>query len=192
MNNKPIISSQELDRIFEEEEEDIIEYLDFSKAHRPSLAMKILNETNLKNLYENDENLWLEETIKLLKEKRLNDLDVENLIEELESLGKRDKNRVSSFLEQIIRHLLLLQYWEVEKDRNNNHWRSEIQSFRTQLRKYLTTNLQNYLIEELDNIYDDGLDYVQEKTGFTINFPEECPYRFEELLNKKWFPSEDK
>ena len=153
--------------------------------------MKTLNETNLKNLYESDEHLWLEETIKLLKENLLNDLDIEHLIEELESLGKRDKNRVSSFLEQIIRHLLLLQYWEAEKDRNRNHWRAEIQSFRTQLRKYLTTNLQNYLIEELDNIYDDAFEYVQEKTRFTIDFPEQCPYSFEELLNKKWLPSQD-
>ncbi|MDJ0511510.1 MAG: DUF29 domain-containing protein [Crocosphaera sp.] len=149
--------------------------------------MKTLNETNLKNLYESDEHLWLEETIKLLKEKRLNDLDIEHLIEELESLGKREKNRVSSFLEQIIRHLLLLQYWEAEKERNRNHWRAEIQSFRTQLRKYLTTNLQNYLIEELDNIYDDALDYVQEKTGFNIDFPEKCPYNFKELFIKHCF-----
>ena len=70
--------------------------------------MEILNQNQLKDLYETDEHLWLKETIKLLKENRLNDLDLENLIEELESLGKRDKNRVSSFLEQIIRHLLLL------------------------------------------------------------------------------------
>ncbi len=153
--------------------------------------MKTLNENNLKNIYEIDEHLWLEETIKMLKENRLNDLDIEHLIEELESLGKRDKNRVSSFLEQIIRHLLLLQYWEVEKKRNKNHWRAEIQGFRTQLRKYLTTNLRNYLAEELDNIYEDALGYVQEKTGFSVNFSEECPYTLEQLLDKKWLPNED-
>ncbi|MEA5533655.1 DUF29 domain-containing protein [Crocosphaera sp. XPORK-15E] len=151
----------------------------------------MLTQNHLKNLYEIDEYLWLEETIKILKEHRLNDLDLENLIEELESLGKRDKSRVSSFLEQIIRHLLLLQYWELEKERNQNHWRAEIQSFRTQLRKYLTTNLQNYLVEELDNIYEDALGYVQEKTGFFVDFPEKCPYTFEQLSTQKWFPSED-
>ncbi|MDJ0601502.1 MAG: DUF29 domain-containing protein [Crocosphaera sp.] len=153
--------------------------------------MKTLNETDLKNLYESDEHLWLEESIKLLKKKRFNDLDIDHLIEELESLGKRDKNRVSSFLEQIIRHLLLLQYWEAEKERNKNNWRAEIQSFRTQLRKYLTTNLQNYLIEEFDTIYNDALDYVQEKTGFNVDFPEKCSYTLEDLLNKKWFPNKD-
>jgi GTP1/Obg family GTP-binding protein len=149
--------------------------------------MKALNQNQLKNLYETDEHLWLEETIKLLKENQLNDLDLENLIEELESLSKRDKNRVSSFLEQINRHLLLLQYWTTEQSSNQNHWRAEIQSFRTQLRKYLTTNLQNYLDNELKTIYQDALEYVRQKTGFSVDFPEECPYTLEELLDKKWF-----
>ncbi len=149
--------------------------------------MKTLNQNQLKSLYETDEHLWLEETIKILKEKRLNDLDLENLIQELESLSKREKNRVSSFLEQIIRHLLLLQYWREEQSRNQNHWRAEIQSFRTQLRKYLTTNLQNYLDNELNIIYQDALEYVKQKTGFCVDFPEECPYSLEQLLDKKWF-----
>ena len=149
--------------------------------------MKTLNQNQLKNLYEIDEHLWLEETIKILKENRLDDLDLENLIEELESLSKKDKNRVSSFLEQIIRHLLLLQYWTIEQERNQNHWRAEIQSFRTQLRKYLTTNLTNYLANELNIIYQDALEYVREKTGFSVEFPEKCPYTLEQLLNKKWF-----
>ena len=148
--------------------------------------MKTLNKNQLKNLYEIDEYLWLEETIKLLKKNQLNDLDLDNLIEELKSLSKRDENRVSSFLEQIIRHLLLLQYWTIEEI-NQNHWRAEIQSFRTQLRKYLTTNLQNYLGDELNTIYQDALEYVRQKTGLSVDFPEECPYTLEELLDKKWF-----
>jgi hypothetical protein len=117
--------------------------------------MKTLNQNPLKVeggetlplLYEIAQHLWLEETIKILKENRLDELDIIHLIEELESLSKRDKNRVSSLLEQVIRHLLLLHYWTTEAERNGNHWRAEIISFRTQLRKYLTTSLQNYLAE---------------------------------------------
>ena len=152
--------------------------------------MNTLNQNQLKNLYEIDEHLWLEETIKILKEKRLDELDWENLIGELESLSKKDKNRVSSFLEQIIRHSLLLQYWTIEQERNKNHWRAEILGFRTQLRKYLTTNLHNYLANELNIIYQDALGYVREKTGFSVDFPEECPYTLEQLLDKKWFPNQ--
>ena len=141
----------------------------------------------LKTLYETDEHLWLEETIRCLKENRLQDLDLENLIEELESLGKRDKNRVSSFLEQIIRHLLLLQYWEAEQERNGNHWRAEVQSFRTQLKRYLTTNLSNYLEKEIDSIYQAALGYVREKTGHTVSFPHHCPYSLQQLCEEDFY-----
>jgi hypothetical protein len=152
--------------------------------------MHSLTKKDLKNIYEIDDYLWLQETIKILKENRLNDLDVNNLIEELENLAKRDRNRISNLLEQVIRHLLLLQYWLVEYEINKNHWRAEIQSFRTQLRKYLTTNLHNYLIDELELIYRDALEYVREKTNFSIDFPEVCSYRLGELLDKDWFPEE--
>jgi hypothetical protein len=152
--------------------------------------MKILSKNDLKNIYELDEYLWLQETIKILKENQLNDLDVENLIEELEDLSKKDRNRVSNFLEQIIRHILLLQYWTIEYEMNKNHWRAEIQGFRTQLRKYLTTNLHNHLINELELIYQDALEYVQEKTGFSVDFPQTCPYTLEQLLDKNWFPDQ--
>jgi len=153
--------------------------------------MKTFSQNYLKNIYEIDEHLWLEETIKILKENRLDDLDIENLIEELESLSKKDKNRVSNFLEQIIRHLLLLQYWTIEQERNKNNWRAEILGFRTQIKKYLTANLHNYLADELNVIYQDALEYVREKTGLSVDFPQECPYTLEQLLDKKWFNGED-
>ena len=71
----------------------------------------VSSNLSLKELYEIDDHLWLEETIKLLKANHLEELDLENLIEELENFGRRDKAKVASLLEQIIRHLLLLQYW---------------------------------------------------------------------------------
>ena len=62
--------------------------------------------TNLKQLYETDDNLWLEETIELLKQKQFHQLDLENLIEELISLGKRDLAKAKSLVRQIIIHIL--------------------------------------------------------------------------------------
>ncbi|MBD2141530.1 DUF29 domain-containing protein [Anabaena sp. FACHB-1250] len=144
--------------------------------------------TNLQQLYETDDHLWLLETIQLLKQGRFDELDLENLIEELESLAKRDKHQVKILLEQIIRHLLLLQFWTQEYDRNKNHWRSEIRSFRVQLKDRLTSNLYNYLSSIFITIYEDALGYVQEKTGFTVNFPRECPYSFDEVLDIHYLP----
>ena len=142
--------------------------------------------TDLQSLYEIDESLWLEETIILLKEKRFQYLDLNNLIEELEALGKRDKNAVASLLEQIIRHLLLLQYWTEEYEMNGNHWQTEIIGFRNQLERLLTNNLQNYLHSELEKIYKGALKYTRQKTQFKIDFPEYCPYSLDQLLDENY------
>ncbi|MFK0733358.1 MAG: DUF29 domain-containing protein [Gloeotrichia echinulata GP01] len=144
---------------------------------------------NLKALYEIDDNLWLEETIKLLKTNQLEELDLENLIEELENLGRRDKAKVASLLEQVIRHLLLLQYWQTEYQDNSGHWKSEIRSFRNQLKRNLTTNLYQFLQKELASIYDDALGYVIDKTeGKLDNLPQYCTYTLEQLLDINYLP----
>jgi hypothetical protein len=150
--------------------------------------MKITSfENPLKSLYEQDEHLWLIETIKLLKENRLERLDIENLIEELEDLGKRDKNRVESFLRQIIIHLLLLQYWTTEYEYNYRHWQGEVATFRVQLNRSLTTNLKQYLLENMGDIYQDSVFIVNQKTGLSLQiFPSTCPYSLEQLLDKSW------
>ncbi|MGF2035496.1 MAG: DUF29 domain-containing protein [Nostoc sp. CmiVER01] len=149
----------------------------------------VSSNLSLKELYEIDDHLWLEETIKLLKANHLKELDLENLIEELENLGRRDKAKVASLLEQIIIHLLLLQYWTQESQYNSGHWKAEIRSFRNQLKRNLTTNLYQYLENELASIYDDALGYVIDKTeGKLDNLPQSCTYTLEQILNINFLP----
>lgn len=151
--------------------------------------MQIVTKTDLQKLYEIDEHLWLEETIKLLKKNRLDLLDVENLIEELEELSRRDRQKVASLLRQVIIHLLLLQYWTEELEYNQNHWRGEIATFRVQLHRLLTTNLKNYLGVNLEEIYQEAVFIVSQKTGFELTmFAESCPYQLEQLLDRHWLP----
>ncbi|MFM7406922.1 MAG: DUF29 domain-containing protein [Cuspidothrix sp.] len=147
--------------------------------------MKII--TDLKLLYESDESLWLEETIELLKQKQFHQLDVENLIEELINLGKRDLARVKSLLRQIIIHLLLLQFWQIEYERNHRHWIGEVKTFRYDLNNHLTTNLRNKLEDDLENIYATAVDFVESKTDLTI-LPEKSPYSLSQLLDDDYLP----
>jgi hypothetical protein len=126
--------------------------------------------TDLKILYEIDDSLWLEATIELLKAKRFDALDLENLIEELEDLGNEKRFRVASFLQQIIRHCLLLQFWTSEREYNQAHWESELVNFQDQLNTYLTASLRKYLEQEFDNIYQKALRYVRKKTNNQVNF----------------------
>ncbi|MFM8299216.1 MAG: DUF29 domain-containing protein [Microcystis aeruginosa] len=143
---------------------------------------------DLKQLYEIDDSQWLGETVSLLRNHQFQQLDLEHLIEELEDLGKEKKNAVASFLEQVIRHLLLLQYWTKEAEYNTIHWQEEIYNFRTQLKRKMTTNLRNYLEEELNSIYQDALGFVKIKTVNTVIFPSQCPYSLEQLLDRSWLP----
>jgi hypothetical protein len=146
---------------------------------------------DLKALYEVDDSLWLEETIAILKERKFDALDLENLIEELEDLGSEKKHRVASFVKQIIIHLLLLQFWKSEKVYNRNHWKSEIVNFRSELENYLTANLQKHLEQEFDKIYTNAVRYARAKTDDEVKFPETCPYTLENLLDLDWYPLEE-
>jgi hypothetical protein len=152
--------------------------------------MLMIEVNELKQLYDIDDDEWLEQTINLLKNHQFQQLDLDNLIEELEDLGIEKKNAVASLLEQIIRHLLLLQYWTTEAEYNAVHWQEEIYNFRTQLRRTITTNLRKYLEDELTSIYQDALGFVKIKTTNLVTFPTECPYSLEQLLDRSWLPNQ--
>ncbi|NEP58552.1 MAG: DUF29 domain-containing protein, partial [Symploca sp. SIO2G7] len=103
---------------------------------------------DFKELYQYEYDQWLTETVKLLKNRDLDKLDYDNLIEELETLGRSERNAVKSLLLQLMIHLMLYQFWQVEKERNANHWAAEVITFRVQLEDKMTTNLRNYLESE--------------------------------------------
>ena len=146
--------------------------------------MNVIDKINLKELYDLDDYLWIQETVKLLKEKQFNQLDLENLIEELEDLGSEKRYAVKSLLEQIIRHLLLLEYWHSELERNYRHWKSEVTSFRIQINDRMTKNFYNYLKDNLPSIYRKSRKYVVDKSGLET-FPESCPYTLDQLLDEE-------
>jgi hypothetical protein len=143
---------------------------------------------SLQQLYETEHDTWLEEIIDLLKKRQLDSLDYENLIEELTALGRSEKSAVKNLLLQIIIHLLLWDFWEVEKVQNLNYWAAEIITFRVQLEDRLTTNLRKLLAENLTDIYTNARLIVMKKTQLN-NLPRECPYTLTELLEKDWFPT---
>ncbi|MGI0479601.1 DUF29 domain-containing protein [Geminocystis sp. CENA526] len=102
-------------------------------------------------------------------------------------MARRDKLALQSLLEQIIRHLLLIQYWEEERDRNDHHWCSEVTSFRDQINDRMTKNFYNYLGENRVLIYRKARKYVIDKSGINT-FPKQCPYSLDQLLDEDWFP----
>jgi len=142
---------------------------------------------NLKELYERDYLLWLEENIRLLSDRQLQKIDYDHLIEELESLGRSEKRTVESLMKQLLIHLLLYQYWGTEYQRNANHWSLEILTFRDQLNEELAAKtIYNYLVDNLDKIYQSAMKLAAQKSQLSL--PQQCPYTFQEILDENWLP----
>jgi hypothetical protein len=59
---------------------------------------------NRQSLYERDFYLWLEQQAALLRERRLDELDVANLLEEIEAMGRKDKKAIKSDLLVVLLH----------------------------------------------------------------------------------------
>ena len=84
--------------------------------------MVIQLQTTTKNLYDTDYNLWVMETVDQLKNKNFDAIDLENLIEEVSDLSRRDKKKLKSLLRNLLEHLLKLKYWEFEIVQNRNFY----------------------------------------------------------------------
>ncbi|MFM6308207.1 MAG: DUF29 domain-containing protein [Dolichospermum sp.] len=138
-------------------------------------------------MYERDYLLWLEENMRLLSDRQLQEIDYDHLIEELESLGRSEKRTIESLMKQLLIHLLLYQYWATEFQRNANHWSLEILTFRDQLNEELAAKtIYNYLVDNLDKIYQSAMKLAAQKSQLSL--PQQCPYTWQEILNENWLP----
>jgi Domain of unknown function DUF29 len=70
------------------------------------------------DLYETDFYVWTEQQAALLRARRSEELDLENLIEEIEASGRAEKSKVLNNARVIIEHLLKLQSGRATEPRN--------------------------------------------------------------------------
>lgn len=142
-----------------------------------------------KTSYDRDYLLWLEMTIEQLKQRRFNDLDLENLIEELEGMARSDKRAIKSLLTVLLQHLLKLAYWETEREQNANHWQSEIIAFRNQIQELIedSPSLKPYLKEIFPKCYSAARESLSVLKGMQ-KIPMSEMATLEQVLDKDWFP----
>ncbi|NJO75876.1 MAG: DUF29 domain-containing protein, partial [Leptolyngbyaceae cyanobacterium RM1_406_9] len=122
------------------------------------------------SLYEMDYQLWLDQTVKQLRSHDFNNIDLDNLIEEIESLGKSDKRAISSYLRKLCEHLLKLNYWTSEREVCFRGWDIEITNFRLQIQAILedSPSLRNYLDENFAREYGNGRKLFLKASGLNL------------------------
>lgn len=97
--------------------------------------------SNLSNLYETDFAEWALRNADLLRTGRLSEADMENIAEEIESLGRSQLHELESRLTQIIEHMLKLTLAPEDlRERNARGWRASIERQRGEIRKLLKTS----------------------------------------------------
>ena len=133
-----------------------------------------MTQTSLKTLYDIDFALWIEETVNQLKSRNIENLDWDNLIEEIESLGKRDKRELESRLTTLFEDALKRNY--VSLPDCYRGWEVTIKRTQSNLRDILadSPSLRNYLREIYFNCYLEALNNMQ--VEYDAEFPDVCPF----------------
>jgi hypothetical protein len=103
--------------------------------------------------YEEDVYGWAVYTAQLLRDKKMSELDFENIIEEMEALGRSEKHQLINRLALVISHLLK---WQYQPTLRSHSWIYTIREQRTQAKMHLTDNpsLKGKLEEILINAYE--------------------------------------
>jgi hypothetical protein len=140
--------------------------------------------------YEGDFHAWAFEQATLVRALAPKTLDVDNIAEELEALGRGERRELVSAWRLIIHHLLK---WQYQPDKRSKSWISTIQRERRHLRRSearapsLRAKAADLIVEAYVEAVFDALDETELPRS---TFPKSCPYDANELRDDVYFPGE--
>jgi hypothetical protein len=121
-----------------------------------------------------------------------NRFDRDNVVEEIETLGRSERDAVRSQVRRIIEHLLKLAYSPAAEPRHG--WMSSVAEARATLDDKISETLRRDAENMLAKLYQDGREVAEpalrsySETGATNKLPSECPYTLEDILRRGWYP----
>ncbi|MFN5513298.1 MAG: DUF29 domain-containing protein [Cyanobacteriota bacterium] len=142
-------------------------------------------------LYDADYVLWVERTVAQLKTQDFSHLDLENLIEEVDSLGRSEKHVIASYLTRLCEHLLKIQYWESERANCFRGWDLEITNFRLEIQEQLevSPSLKPYLKDHFLKQYSNGRKIFLKTSNLSADLIPKAPeFTLEQALDEDWLP----
>lgn len=140
--------------------------------------------------YERDFYAWATEQATLLRAGRLAEADIQNIAEEIESMGRSEKRELVSRLTVLLTHLLK---WQAQPALRGNSWRLTVLEQRGQLAEHLKDNpsLKGILPDAFATAYRFALLGAQKETGLPEEaFPAACPWSSEQVMAEGFLPDE--
>lgn len=128
--------------------------------------------------------LWAKTQSDLLRERDFSHLDIDNIIEEIESLGNSEADKIESHLTNYLMHMLKKRY---QPEMEHRSWDLSIKESLMRSKRVLIKNPS--IKHKLNEIYEDAYATARlraaRETGLNeIVFPIECPWTVEELLKE--------
>jgi len=138
--------------------------------------------------YEGDLYGWAIHTAELLRSKKMDEVDFDNVIEEIEALGRSEKSELRSRLSLILSYLLK---WKYQPTMRGHSWKYALIEHRMMVEFILEDNLS--LKNDLNKILKDAYIIARLKAAGETSlseeeFPKECPYTFDEIMNNEFYP----
>jgi Domain of unknown function DUF29 len=133
--------------------------------------------------YEEDFFAWTQEQARMLRARATYGLDWDNLAEEIDSMGRRDRRELESRLRLILHHLLK---WQAQPGLRGRSWQSTLREQRRQAEKLLkeSPSLRPQLPSLVHEAYPDALVDALDETGLRPqSFPASCPFTIEQILD---------
>ncbi|HSA80494.1 MAG TPA: DUF29 domain-containing protein [Geminicoccaceae bacterium] len=150
-----------------------------------------------RSLYKEDYYAWTKqqaaELRRLAATRSKSTLDLENLAEEVESLGQGDLSTVRSQVRRIIEHLLKLEYSPATDPRPQ--WRRSVNEARDEVADHLTAALRRDLEPDVATQLDRGrrnaelamIEHGEREAAKA--FPRTCPYDLDQIVGHDWYPA---
>ena len=141
--------------------------------------------------YEDDLFAWTQEQAALLRAHAIKGIDWENLAEEIESMGGRDRRELESRLAVILLHLLK---WQAQPTLRGSGWRKTLRTQRREIRKLLkqSPSLRREVPGMMREAYTDAVKDAIDEIGLRADvFPSTCPYAQDDVLDEDHLPTTD-
>jgi len=144
--------------------------------------------------YDDDFYAWTQHQAAVLRAMPVPDnrLDRKNVAEEIETLGRSERDAVRSQVHRIIEHFLKLQFSPATEPRLG--WMRSIADARRHLDDKLSPTLRRDAEARLPALYDDAryqaeLALQEHREAETVgSLPASCPYTLDQILQKRWYP----
>ncbi|WP_257287283.1 DUF29 domain-containing protein [Endozoicomonas sp. SESOKO2] len=139
-------------------------------------------------LYETDFYSWTQQQANLIRQGRLGELDLDNILEEIEGMGRSEYRQLSHRLDVLLMHLLK---WKFQPENRSTSWQGSIKEQRFRLKKLIKENpgLRPRLPEAATEAYGAAKITAFKETGLPeTTFPTQCEWPFEQVINDEFWP----